>query len=240
MFGIVYGRELREHLDAFPRPDPLARLGLPSRSRLPAPISKRWPRASKSLLQGSAAALAKLPIDPGVGTTGLRGGARAARKAMSAFVDSRLDRYVEERNRPDVDPPGGGLRTRRVPFSRGSLRLRRDPIRATLVVHHHHVCSYLFRSMIAAAFAVNNTTKSTTIAAAVSDRNSAPGCRTQENTVTGSAVYGPVARSNKPAEPAEKKPVAAPTRSSGAVSPKARASVSTVPVRMPGAAEGST
>ena len=57
----------------------------------------------------------------------------------------------------------------------------------------------------------------------------------------GSAVYGPVSSVDEPtAAGVENAPRTAPTRSSGAVSPSARASVRTVPVRMPGTAAGRT
>jgi deoxyribodipyrimidine photo-lyase len=56
-------RELREHLAAFPKANPLARMRLPTLTRLPAPILKRWPKAPGSVLAGSDEQLRRLPID---------------------------------------------------------------------------------------------------------------------------------------------------------------------------------
>ncbi len=85
------------------------------------------------------------------------------------------------------------------------------------------------------------TTSRTTMAAAVNALNSCWGKRAQPKMMVGSEVYGPVRRSRTDALAGEPKPAAAaPTSSSGAVSPNARASVRMMPVRMPGAAYGRT
>jgi len=99
-------RELREHLDAFPEANPLARLRLPTPGRLPVPISKRWPRTPDKRLAGPDGLLRALPIDRSVGATGARGGSKAARAALRRFV-RRLDRYAEQRNRLDVEIASG-------------------------------------------------------------------------------------------------------------------------------------
>jgi deoxyribodipyrimidine photo-lyase len=67
-------RELREHLAAFPKANPLARLQLQTLNRLPSPILKRWPKAPEALLAGSDERLRKLPIDRSVGLTATTGG----------------------------------------------------------------------------------------------------------------------------------------------------------------------
>jgi len=92
------------------------------------------------------------------------------------------------------------------------------------------------------AFTVSRTTSRITMAAAVRARKSDWGFVAQLKMSVGIEVYPWSVRicSANPADPAEKKPVTAPTSSSGAVSPRARARVSTVPVKIPGAAEGMT
>jgi hypothetical protein len=94
---------------------------------------------------------------------------------------------------------------------------------------------------MAAELASNTTTSRTTMAAAVKARNSSRGCWAQLKITIGMAVN----RSrtwfvSKMAKSDPRKPVTAPTRRRGAASPRARASASTVPVRMPGAAYGRT
>ena len=95
-------RELREHLAAFPKANPLARLRLPQPGRLPATISKRWPRTNVRQLARPDALLQSLPIDSSVGATAAAGGPRAAQDALKRFI-RRIDRYTEERNRLDVN-----------------------------------------------------------------------------------------------------------------------------------------
>jgi len=99
-------RELREHLAAFPKANPLARLRLPTLGRLPAPILKRWPKATESLLTGSNGRLRRLPIDRSVGATATTGGAVAARTTLRRFIQ-RIDRYAEDRNLLDVEITSG-------------------------------------------------------------------------------------------------------------------------------------
>ncbi len=99
-------RELPEHLAAFPKANPLARVKLPRLDRLPAPILARWPVASGSLLAGSADPLGLLPLDHAVGPTGTTGGPVAARKALGRFA-ARIDRYADDRNLLDDEITSG-------------------------------------------------------------------------------------------------------------------------------------
>ena len=78
------------------------------------------------------------------------------------------------------------------------------------------------------------TTSRTMIAAEVSARNSSWGLRAQSKTIIGRAVYGPVEQVGDGCRRVENEPRTAPTRMSGAVSPRARDRARTVPVRMPG------
>src|SRR4029450_1012493 len=78
------------------------------------------------------------------------------------------------------------------------------------------------------------------MAAAVSCLKSSPGNLDQLKMIVGSVVYGPRSRSIGVPDETKKKPVIAPTRIRGAVSPMARAIERTVPVRIPGVAYGST
>jgi deoxyribodipyrimidine photo-lyase len=99
-------RELREHLAAFPKANPLVRLKLPSLGRIPAPILRRWPKASESVLAGSDKRLRMLPIDRTVGATEMTGGSVAGRTALRRFI-KRIDRYAEDRNLLDVEVTSG-------------------------------------------------------------------------------------------------------------------------------------
>jgi len=99
-------KSLRPHLAELPRPDPIGRRRLAA-ARLPAAITRRWPRATASTLAAGAAALAALPIDHRVSPAGLTGGARAAGTLLERFLSGRLSRYADDRNHPDHDATSG-------------------------------------------------------------------------------------------------------------------------------------
>ena len=101
-------RVLAPHLAADPSPSPLTRPPVAAcGADVPGAILRRWPPAAEALLRGDAAALAAalaaLPIDHAVAPVPLRGGARAASRALDDFVAHRLARYAEARNETDPD-----------------------------------------------------------------------------------------------------------------------------------------
>ena len=98
-------RQLAGHLDALPAADPLAG-GLPGRAEIPRNVLQRWPAVEGRLLDGTGS-LAALPIDHAVAAGPLRGGREAARRVLQEFLDERLERYVEDRNHPDLDATSG-------------------------------------------------------------------------------------------------------------------------------------
>jgi len=107
-FRAFLQRELAPHLAQRPTPEPLRRNGPPPLRALPQEIARRWPAASPELFALAPAALAALPVDPGVGRASLEGGARAGRRALRAFVTERLADYAEGRNAL-VDGAASGL-----------------------------------------------------------------------------------------------------------------------------------
>ena len=106
-FRAFLQKELRPHLENFPRPDPLAGVKLPAIKVLPAEITRRWPSVSTKLLSGSPAELAALPIDHSVGVVDYRGGSTAARKRLKQFLDRHLANYAAVANEPDDDARSG-------------------------------------------------------------------------------------------------------------------------------------
>ncbi|WP_432823563.1 deoxyribodipyrimidine photolyase [Trichloromonas sp.] len=92
---------LRGHLLDAPLADPLSAVKLPGLEALPSEIAGRWPRAGRELLQGTAAALAALPIDHRVPVVETRGGFTAAGEALELFVEERLPLYAERRSEPE-------------------------------------------------------------------------------------------------------------------------------------------
>jgi len=112
-FATAYSfrRSLQEslplHLSETPEPDAVGAGGLPRLPAIPEEISSRWPRASEKLLSGGPEATADLPIDHSVGLVEARGGATAADDALERFLDERLPRYAEERNRPEAHVSSG-------------------------------------------------------------------------------------------------------------------------------------
>ncbi len=99
-------RNLREHLAAFPKANPLSRLRLPKLSQLPAAILKRWPPVPEKLLAGPESLLQTLPIDRSVRATATPGGPAAAHTALARFI-GRIDRYSDDRNHLDVEITSG-------------------------------------------------------------------------------------------------------------------------------------
>jgi deoxyribodipyrimidine photo-lyase len=98
--------ELRPHLDASPRPDPLAGVKLPPLPSLAAAIPRRWPPASAALL-GDPRKLDRLAIDHSVQPVDYRGGSSVARAELRHFLDRKLAGYTERANHPDDDARSG-------------------------------------------------------------------------------------------------------------------------------------
>jgi deoxyribodipyrimidine photo-lyase len=99
-------RTLPDHLAWLPEEDPLTRRRLKPLSGLPDEILARWP-ATPSRDLADPTFVSSLPIDHEVAPVALRGGADAAREAIRAFVEDRLDRYADQRNDPDTDAASG-------------------------------------------------------------------------------------------------------------------------------------
>ncbi len=100
-------RTLPVHLLEVPRPDPLEGLAIPPSPALPPAVLQRWPPASPKLLAATPAALATLPIDHRVAPAPAQGGSTAAHRRLEAFLNEKLPRYAELRNRVDQDVTSG-------------------------------------------------------------------------------------------------------------------------------------
>lgn len=98
---------LADHIWHAPVENPLSVVALPSLPALPAHITRRWPLASKQLLEGTPQSLKDLPIDHGVGIAPLNGGSQAAEKALEVFLREHLHRYATSRNHPDENATSG-------------------------------------------------------------------------------------------------------------------------------------
>ncbi len=101
-FRRFFQKAAAPHLATFPLPDPLAGTPLPPPPPLPAEIAARWPPAAPEELRRPWLALARLPIDHGVGPVpDTPGGPAAGRNALHRFLTERLPRYAHGRNHPD-------------------------------------------------------------------------------------------------------------------------------------------
>jgi len=96
-------KSLPSHLGNLPEARPLKNPRIPSFQALPKGISKRWPPASPSLLQGDPQALKSLPIDHGVAGVESPGGFSEARRLLQVFLEKKLPLYPEARNHPDAE-----------------------------------------------------------------------------------------------------------------------------------------
>ena len=105
-------KTLWQHVPSMPAADPLKNAGLASAAGVAeglGSIREKWPPATPWLFnKASPEALAALPIDHSVPPVEARGGSRAARAALTAFLDDRLDRYLADRDHPDRGA-GSGL-----------------------------------------------------------------------------------------------------------------------------------
>lgn len=91
---------LREHIQTWP-----AELNfddLPRLKALPRDITARWPPATIADLESPARVISSLPIDHHVAPREVRGGARAAKAALTSFISDVLPNYGENRNQPSV------------------------------------------------------------------------------------------------------------------------------------------
>jgi deoxyribodipyrimidine photo-lyase len=105
-FRRVLQKLLPDHLGRFPSARPLADLP-PGLTELPEAIQRRWPLASRQLLE-SDELLAELPIDHAVRpVAGVHGGEAAAGRALARFLTERLARYGEGRSDPSDDMTSG-------------------------------------------------------------------------------------------------------------------------------------
>ena len=98
--------EARPYLTSAPRRDPLRAKPRP-RTRLPAGIATRWPRASEALLAAAPGALEALPIDHTVRPAPLEGGSAAAVRALKVFLAHPFALYAEDRGDPVHDRSSG-------------------------------------------------------------------------------------------------------------------------------------
>lgn len=106
-FRRMLQRALAEHLGRMPRARPLARVALRPFRRLPAGVATRWPCARRRWLEADDRRVEHLAIDHTVAPAGLEGGPRAGERRWRGFRRHRLDRYPDDRNRPDVDGSSG-------------------------------------------------------------------------------------------------------------------------------------
>lgn len=102
-FRTYLSKNLGPHLRELPHRAPLADAPLRPLRALPTAIERRWPRASRALLDGDPGHLRALPIDHSVPPVAIRGGAVAAHRRLRAFVREKLAAYEDARSDPSVD-----------------------------------------------------------------------------------------------------------------------------------------
>ena len=111
-FGTAYAfrrhlqRALPAHIGQGPAADPLPALDGLGRAQVPAEVASRWPGAAAALADRDAM-MATLPIDHGVGPTGLAGGPVAAAHVLSRFLASGLAAYGRTRATLEEDGTSG-------------------------------------------------------------------------------------------------------------------------------------
>jgi deoxyribodipyrimidine photo-lyase len=99
-------KNLPEHLDHPPMPDPLQGARLKPPPKLPREITRKWPPASAAMLKGGSGFLDRLPLDHSVKYASLKGGSGAAEAALTEFISHKLEQY-EDRNQPSASVTSG-------------------------------------------------------------------------------------------------------------------------------------
>jgi len=100
-------QQIPRFLDQFPKRKPLSNISIPTLEKLPAEIYKKWPMASREIINVSPESLRHLPIDHTVKPAETRGGSGAARTKLIDFLQKKLHRYQSGRNHPDGDATSG-------------------------------------------------------------------------------------------------------------------------------------
>jgi deoxyribodipyrimidine photo-lyase len=100
-------KKLTPFLSQLPEPDPLQGVALPKMGKLPKRITERWPVANVAEIARKPELLCEFPIDHRVQVTSTRGGSQAAQACLQSFLESRLPRYADERNQPQVEAASG-------------------------------------------------------------------------------------------------------------------------------------
>lgn len=93
------------HLSDFPVADPLAKVSLPPPPFVPPAVTSRWPPAEAALCRESLPR--QLPIDHSVLPAATQGGHFAGRARLLAFLNRKLQHYLDQRNEPDADATSG-------------------------------------------------------------------------------------------------------------------------------------
>lgn len=100
-------KRIPPHLTQLPEEDPLASLPHLPQASLPPEIPRRWPPLAPRERVDPSALLASMPIRHDVGPTLQAGGFKAARTLLGRFLDTRLQRYAEDRNEPSLEATSG-------------------------------------------------------------------------------------------------------------------------------------
>jgi deoxyribodipyrimidine photo-lyase len=97
-------RTLREHLQNFPAAEPLSELSpAAARRDVPPEITARWPAVDMKGLRTPGQFVGELPIDHTVEAAAMRGGSDHAATQLHQFINTRLRRYGDDSNHPDLD-----------------------------------------------------------------------------------------------------------------------------------------
>ena len=99
-------RTLREHIDIFPKADPLARVSLPV-ATIDERITAQWPVADPEKLLANQSWMNELPLLHEVTPVETIGGTSAAEKLLREFLDHKLSHYADDRNQPEQDFSSG-------------------------------------------------------------------------------------------------------------------------------------
>lgn len=96
-------KELKPHLQAFPKRDPLSGYALEVLQELPASITDRWAMTPIESLESPSNLIDSLPLNHSISKCDVVGGSAGARNAFEHFLDHNLERYADGRNHPDDD-----------------------------------------------------------------------------------------------------------------------------------------
>ena len=94
-------KNLPAHLYVHPKSAPFKGVRLRHPYSLPQEITRGWPSAEQTILQGKPFDVSAIPLDHNVSPVPARGGSDRAKRLVREFLKNRISDYTDKRNQPE-------------------------------------------------------------------------------------------------------------------------------------------